>query len=97
MKTKEDYINILNSHASEIKSSLGVKSLSLFGSVARNEQQCYSDIDVFVDMQPNIVLIIKLKNFLEKKLGSPIDIIRNHNNLSPFIKQEIERDGITIF
>ena len=97
MKTKEDYINILNSHASEIKSSFGVKSLSLFGSVARDEQQCDSDIDVFVDMQPNIVLIIKLKNFLEKKLGSPIDIIRNHNNLSPSIKQEIERDGITIF
>lgn len=68
MKTKEDYINILNSHASEIKSSFGVKSLSLFGSVARNEQQCDSDIDVFVDMQPNIVLIIKLKYFLEKKI-----------------------------
>ena len=97
MKTKEDYINILSSHASEIKSNFGVKSLSLFGSVARNEQQNDSDIDVFVDMQPNIVLIIRLKNFLEQKLGSPIDIIRNHSNLNPFIKQEIERNGITIF
>ena len=97
MKTKEDYINILSSHASEIKSNFGVKSLSLFGSVARNEQQNDSDIDVFVDMQPNIVLIIRLKNFLEQKLGSPIDIIRNHGNLNPFIKQEIERDGIAIF
>lgn len=62
MKTTEDYINILSSHASEIKSNYGVKSLSLFGSVARNEQQSDSDVDVFVDMQPNIVLIIKLKN-----------------------------------
>lgn len=97
MKTTEDYINILSSHASEIKSNYGVKSLSLFGSVARNEQQSDSDVDVFVDMQPNIVLIIKLKKFLEQKLDSPIDIIRNHSNLNPFIKQEIERDGIAIF
>lgn len=97
MKTREEYIEILANHAQEIKSEYGVNSLCIFGSVARNEQQPDSDIDLFVDMKPTLVILIKLKRFLERILGSPVDLIRKHNNLNPFIKREIERDGITIF
>lgn len=71
--------------------------MCIFGSVARNEQQPDSDIDLFVDVKPTLRILIKLKRFLEQILGSPVDLIRKHNNLNPFIKREIERDGITIF
>lgn len=37
MKTKEEYIAILLLHTDEIKSTFGVKSLRLFGSVSRDE------------------------------------------------------------
>lgn len=97
MKTREEYIEILANHAQEIKTEYGVSSLCIFGSVARNEQQPDSDIDLFVDVKPTLRILIKLKRFLEQILGSPVDLIRKHNNLNPFIKREIERDGITIF
>lgn len=97
MKTREEYIEILANHAQEIKTEYGVKSLCIFGSVARNEQQHDSDIDLFIDVKPTLRILIKLKQFLEQILESPVDLIRKHNNLNSFIKREIERDGITIF
>lgn len=48
-------------------------------------------------MKPTLIILIKLKRLLEQILGSPVDLIRKHSNLNPFIKREIERDGITIF
>lgn len=95
MKTREEYIEILANHAQEIKTEYGVNSLCIFGSVARNEQQ--PDSDLFVDVKPTLRILIKLKQYLEQILESPVDLIRKHNNLNSFIKREIERDGITIF
>ena len=49
MKTKNDYISLLKSCGSELKQQFGVRSLHLFGSVARNEQKETSDIDIYVE------------------------------------------------
>lgn len=54
MKTKNDYISLLKSCGSELKQQFGVRSLHLFGSVARNEQKETSDIDIYVETEtPN--------------------------------------------
>ena len=52
MKSREYYISLILSHAEELKSNFGVKSLRLFGSVSRNEQKEGSDVDICVDMEP---------------------------------------------
>lgn len=52
MKTTKEYISLIASHAEELKTLFGVKSLRIFGSVSRNEQNDGSDIDVCVDMEP---------------------------------------------
>lgn len=39
MKTKEEYIEILRAHASELNRRFGIVSMRLFGSVAAS---CYS-------------------------------------------------------
>ena len=73
-----------------------VRSLRLFGSVARNEQKETSDVDVFVEMAPDLFQIIGLKEFLENLLGCSVDVVRKHRNNDIFLLKQIEKDGIDI-
>ena len=52
MKTREEYIALIASHAGELQNTFGITSLRLFGSVARNEHHKGSDVDVYVKMPP---------------------------------------------
>lgn len=73
-----------------------MKSLRLFGSVARNEQKVGSDIDICVDIEANAFLLVRLKRFLEELLQCSVDIVRLHKHINPFLFQEIECDGIDV-
>lgn len=81
-----------------LKYKYGITSLSLFGSIARDEQKDGSDIDLFVDTEtPNPFLLMDAKEFLEGATGAAVDIVRNHQNLNPRLKKRILKDGISIF
>lgn len=75
---------------------IGITSLRLFGSVARNQHHDGSDVDIYVEMPPKFFLIVRLKAYLEELLDSPVDIIRKHQHLNPFLLKEIEKDGIEV-
>ena len=96
MESKEYYISLIASHAEELRKDFGVKSLRLFGSVARNEQKEGSGVDICVDMEANAFLVVRLKRFLEELLKCSVDVIRIHKHINPFLLQEIERDGIDV-
>ena len=96
MKTREEYIALITSHAEELQNTFGITSLRLFGSVARNEHHEGSDVDIYVEMPPKFFLIVRLKSYLEALLGCPVDIIRKHQHLNPFLLKEIEKDGIEV-
>lgn len=63
MKSREYYISLILSHAEELKSNFGVKSLRLFGSVSRNEQKEGSDVDICVDRNRKCFLLSDLSAF----------------------------------
>ncbi|OUO49468.1 hypothetical protein B5F77_14780 [Parabacteroides sp. An277] len=71
-------------------------SLRLFGSVARGEHQAGSDVDVCVEMEPNLYRLISLKQRLEALQKCPVDVVRVNRNMSPFLKSEIEKDGVYV-
>jgi len=98
LMSKTDYIDILQGYSSTLRNDYGIKSLRLFGSVARGEDREGSDVDVFVETEtPNPFLLMDAKDFLERIVGRSVDIIRNHKNLNPRLRSRIERDGVTIF
>lgn len=97
MKTTKEYIDIVFAHADEIRARYGVTALRIFGSVARNQQKEGSDLDVCVDMPPRLFKLVGLGSYLEELLGCSVDVIRNHDNMNPFLKKEIENDGIYVF
>ena len=96
MKTREEYIALIASHAEELQNTFGITSLRLFGSVARNEHHEGSDVDVYVEIPPKVFLLVRLKAYLEELLDNPVDIIRKHQYLNPFLLKEIEKDGIEV-
>ena len=96
MKTRNEYINLIRSHADELKNKFGITSMSLFGSVARDEHHEGSDVDIFVVMPPKFYNHVAAALYLEELLGCNVDLIQEHRNIRPFFKQQIERDGIRV-
>ena len=96
MKSKEEYMDIIDRNSPVLRKEFGIRSLCIFGSVARNEQNADSDVDICVDMDAKMFLVIRLKRFLESILGTSVDVVRLRKNLNPFLKSEIERDGVYV-
>ena len=94
MKRREDYIALIEAHADELRTDFGIRTLRLFGSVSRGEHTPTSDVDVCVEMEPKMLLLARLKNFLENLLQCSVDVIRIHKHMNPFLLKEIEHDGI---
>ena len=96
MKTKKDYIELIENQEDELRKNFGIRSLRLFGSVSRDEQVEGSDVDVCVEMEPQAYLMVRLKRFLERLLGCSVDVVRMHKHMNPYLLQEINRDGIYV-
>lgn len=76
---------------------LGVKSISLFGSVARGEARENSDIDMLVEFEGKVTFdqFMDTKFFLEDLLGVSVDLVMPQN-LRPQIKPYIMQDLIHV-
>lgn len=97
MKTSQEYIDILKSHAKELENSYGITYMKLFGSVAKGSHQSNSDIDLFVIMPAKAYTVCAAADYLESILGARVDLIRKHRNMRPFFLNQINKYGIDIF
>ena len=96
MSRKEEIIKKLKYAIPFIQNEFGVRSMHLFGSMARGEDNDESDVDIFVDMPPKAYKLLSLTDFLRYLLGREVDVVRNHARLSDYFRQQIKRDGIRI-
>lgn len=97
MSGKQQCIELLTEATPYIRSEFGVRTMLLFGSMARGEEHEGSDVDIFVEMPPKALKVVGLKQYLQELLGRAVDVVRSHSRLDPFLTNEIDRDGITIF
>ncbi len=73
----------------------GIKSLGIFGSYARNDENVDSDVDVVVETEnPDLFAIVHIKEELGQLLGRPVDLVRKRPNMNPLLRERIERDVI---
>lgn len=81
----------------ELTKQFGVKSLSLFGSVARNEATATSDIDLLVEFNRPVGYfgLFALQDCLEKLLGCSIDL-GTPESLKPYIKERVMGELIRV-
>ncbi len=72
---RDEILATIEAHADELQ-RLGVKSLALFGSVARGEGTDASDIDLVVELQPKTFdVYMDVKFLLERILGHSVDLV----------------------
>lgn len=93
---REEALRVLAAHRDELL-ALGVKEISIFGSVARNEAGLGSDIDVLVEHEANAPLsffrLCRLRYFLEEILGATVDLV-TVGGLRPEIREEVMAEAI---
>jgi uncharacterized protein len=96
--TRGDILALLRSQAADIR-ELGATALYLFGSAARGEATDASDIDLFIDYDPDrfsFVELIRLRERLSHVLGRPADLT-TRQGLHPLLRPEIEAEAIKVF
>lgn len=76
--------DILKSHANVLRTNFGISYMRLFGSVAKDEHNDNSDVDLFVVMPPKAYNLCAAADYLESILGTNVDLIRKHDNMRPF-------------
>jgi len=83
-------VQILKQKNAELTKQFGVKSLSLFGSVARNEATSTSDVDLLVEFDRPVGYfgLFALQDYLENLLGCSVDL-GTPDSLKPYIKERI--------
>ena len=97
MKNLDYYLNILRHYKKEKSDIYGITKIGIFGSIARNEQTDNSDVDVCVEMKrPDLFSLVHIKDDLQKRFGKSVDIVRLRENMNPFLKKEINKDGVYV-
>jgi predicted nucleotidyltransferase len=87
---RDAVIRILKERNAELANQYGVKSLSLFGSVARDEAASGSDVDLIVEFNRPVGYfgLFSLQDYLEKLLGCRVDL-GTPDSLKPRIRERV--------
>jgi predicted nucleotidyltransferase len=93
---RDEILKLLREHRAEVK-AFGVKSLAVFGSVARDQARPDSDVDVLVefDPPPTFQRFMDLKFYLEDLLGSRVDL-GTPDTLKPRIRARVQSEALHV-
>lgn len=95
---KQDVVlKILKQKNTELTQQFGVRSLLLFGSVARDEATTASDVDLLVEFDRPVGYfgLFALQDYLEQLLGCPVDL-GTPNSLKPHIRERVMGDLVSV-
>jgi predicted nucleotidyltransferase len=91
---REKILKLLKKNKSRLK-KFGVHSISLFGSLAKNQARKRSDIDLLVEFSKPVGLFefARLKLYLEELLGRKVDLV-TPQALRKELRQSILQEAI---
>ncbi len=98
---RAEAVSRLKAHRSEL-ATLGIAHVALFGSVARDQADEMSDVDVVVDTAdgraPGLFALSRINGRLERILGRPVDVIsRRGLDHTKHLKKRVAVDIIDVF
>jgi predicted nucleotidyltransferase len=96
---RHDLIKALRTYDDALRAN-GATGLYVFGSRARGTHRPDSDLDLFIDYDPdvripNLFRLMQLEEEISEALGIPVTIT-TRNALHPLMKDRIERDAVRI-
>ena len=92
-------IEILKTYDAALREN-GATGLFVFGSRAAGTQRPDSDLDLFIDYEPetkvpNMFRLMQIEQQISDALGIPVTIT-TRNALHPLMRESIERDAIRV-
>jgi predicted nucleotidyltransferase len=92
-----EVLQLLRQNRNDLE-EVGIRHAEIFGSVARGEDTPDSDVDILVDLDPEIVddlfAYSRVQRTLQDLVGRPVDIARKGRPRSPEMDAEIARDAV---
>lgn len=94
---RDQVIAILRAHQTELQ-RLGVQSLELFGSVARNEAKPNSDVDLLAEFKHPLGLFrfAEIRLYLEKILQCGVDL-GTRETLKEHLREPVLQEVMRVF
>ncbi|MTW14643.1 nucleotidyltransferase [Rhodoplanes serenus] len=96
---RQDVIDILRRNQDALRAR-GVLHAALFGSLARGDEHPGSDIDIVIDLAPDLAIdvyqYVGLKNYIEDLFPSPVDVV-DRDTIKPLIRDSVIKDSIYAF
>ena len=94
---RDNVIELLNTHKPSLK-EFKVKSLLIFGSVARDEANAESDVDLLVEFEQTVGLFtfVRLQRYLETILDCKVDL-GTPDSLKEDLRETVLQEAIRAF
>ncbi|MEL7418900.1 MAG: nucleotidyltransferase family protein [Cyanobacteria bacterium J06555_3] len=94
---RNDIQSLLNDHRTALE-DFKVKYLLLFGSVARNEANVESDVDLLVEFEQTISLFTfaRLQRYLETILDCKVDL-GTPDSLKAHLREAVLQEAVRVF
>jgi len=94
---RSQVIQVLSERQGELARQYGVKSLALFGSVARDQATSTSDVDLLVEFDRPVGYfgLFALQDHLESLLGCKVDL-GTPDSLKPRIRERVMGECIRV-
>jgi uncharacterized protein len=78
----------------------GVRHAALFGSMARGDHRSDSDIDIMIEIAPDIGITVfdyvEIKDYIATLFTEPVDVV-NRDGLKPYLRPAATADAIYAF
>jgi predicted nucleotidyltransferase len=97
MTRLDPIVATLRAHAEDLQRR-GVAHASVFGSAARGDDRPDSDIDIMVELEPEVGILAfsEIRLHLSDLLGRRVDLV-TPGGLQPFARPSAARDAVRVF
>lgn len=97
MSERDDVLAALRAALPELRGGWPIRSLALFGSVARGEATKVSDLDVLVEFDRPVTLssFLLLEDTLSGLAGRAVELV-SRPALKPFVGERVLREAVPV-
>jgi hypothetical protein len=97
MTERDAILAALRAALPELRRQWPIRGLAMFGSVARDDAEASSDLDVLVEFDRPITLsqFLALEAALTEIAGRPVDLV-SRPSLKPFIGERVLREAVPV-
>jgi len=94
---RNEIISILRDFKNQSAARYGIKSLGIFGSVARDEAAKDSDVDVVIKMEPpNLITMSRIRVEIEEATHAHVDIVHYRERMNKLLKEKIDSEAVYV-